>query len=519
MDGSKTATWSNDGMRLTVDGETNINIDNKNIEEVYWDGVKQPQTSKQWAINVKPETAPRDHKLVIKYNINGTKYTSEEIMVSMLAKIDPPTPSKQENLSDVIKFGDENNLGNIVDKNDSTIFSAITQKNARIVDFLQITIEKKDNNKATLKARDDSKSYKGSVDVTYNVVPATVVDLKIELKPTAGTTQPDSDYLSQLDSSKMTNPVNTFYYASSESVITMVKLTESSVITGVVYGCDEQWNKTSQSSNIDPTNGIKLDGGQLGARNGKYLIELENELKQKNIIYLQIAPKQTKEHYFYTTNGKNFEIWANDNGYDNIRGYGASQLNKLFELSKTWKQSLAHLDLKLDNFVVDNIKNFTQNEIDNYKTKLLANVKEQVEKYIPNVVENTDYVISVDNLVAGDWTTSKDVKVQAVDGSTKLLSFTVKTIPVQQKEQAIPLTPDNIKKGGLTGWAIFGIVVGSIAGLVLLGWLFKRFVINPFILKPIREKKEKAFVAKTEKDIAQMKKDDEEWEAKQKGDK
>jgi len=47
-------------------------------------------------------------------------------------------------------------------------------------------------------------------------------------------------------------------------------------------------------------------------------------------------------------------------------------------------------------------------------------------------------------------------------------------------------------------------------GFALFGWLFKRFVVDPFILKPIRKKKEKAFVAKTEKDIAQMKKDDEE---------
>jgi hypothetical protein len=33
---------------------------------------------------------------------------------------------------------------------------------------------------------------------------------------------------------------------------------------------------------------------------------------------------------------------------------------------------------------------------------MVASVKEQVEKYAPNVVENTDYAISVDNLVAGD---------------------------------------------------------------------------------------------------------------------
>ncbi|UNF61725.1 NHL repeat-containing protein [Spiroplasma poulsonii] len=266
VDSSKTQTWTRNDL-IAVDGEVNIDIANPNIDKVVFDNVEQPQISKQWKINVKPETAPRDHNLQVMFTLDGKQYTSE-ITVSMQAKIDPPTPSKQENISDVIKFADENNLGNIVDNNDSTIFSAITQKNARIVDFLQIEISKKDNHSVTLTAKKDSKSYKGTVDVKYNVVPATTVDLKIELKPTAPNTTVVNDYLGQIDTSNITNPVNTFYYASSESVITMVKPTVSSVITGVVYGCDEQWNKTSQSSTIDPTSGIKLDGSQLATTNG-----------------------------------------------------------------------------------------------------------------------------------------------------------------------------------------------------------------------------------------------------------
>lgn len=123
----------------------------------------------------------------------------------------------------------------------------------------------------------------------------------------------------------------------------------------------------------------------------------------------------------------------------------------MFELSATWKRSLAHLDLKLDNFVVNDIKNVTQDEINIYKTKLLDDVKLQVEKCDPDVVENIDYKIITDNLVADDLTTRKDVKVQAVDGSTKLLSFTAKIILVQQKEQPSPpsptTTPDNNKGG------------------------------------------------------------------------
>ncbi|MBW3059311.1 DUF3688 domain-containing protein [Spiroplasma poulsonii] len=523
---NKTATWSNDGMRLTVDGETNINIDNPNVEEVYWNGVKQNMLDHKVNINVKPETSEKTHKLVIKYDINGTKYTSEIIDVVMAAKIELPNPIVPKQLSELINNTD---LGNIDNNSDEKIKAKIIEKNSLAIDFSQVKITGKTDTQATLSAIEGSKSYKGSVDIKYNFVPTIVVKAKIDLTSTASGVQIDKDYLGQIDTSNLTNPVNTFYYANGKIVIKIKQPPTSRVVTGFLYGCDENWNKTSQSTPIDPVSGLEIDAGQYDSNDGRYLIELQHQdFPTKNNYYLQVSEKQKVEHYWDTPNGKQFEQWAQDQeqGYDNIRGSSASQLNNLFEVSKTWKQSLKHLDLKLDNFVVDNIKNVIQDEIDNYKSKLLASVKEQVEKYAPDVVENIDYVISVDNLVAGDWTTSKDVKVQAVDGSTKLLSLTTKTIPVQQKEPPTPPTPpnpkptpDNNKKLGLTGWAIVGIVVGSLLGFALFGWLFKRFVVDPFILKPIRKKKEKAFVAKTEKDIAQMKKDDEEWEAKQRGDK
>ncbi|AXF97295.1 DUF3688 family protein [Spiroplasma phoeniceum] len=501
---NKTAKWSNAGMRLTVDGELNIDIDNKNIEEVYWDGTKQKILDHKVNINVKPETSEKTHKLLIKYDINGTKYTSEEIEVVMAAKINPPATSKQENLSELIKTTD---LGNILDNNDNTIFSAITQKNARTVDFSQIKITDKTDTQATLSAIEGSKSYHGSVDVKYNVVSATTVDLKIDVTSTASGIQIDSDYLAQLDSSKMTNKVDTFYYSNGKSTIKIKQPSTGNFITGIVYGCDEKWNKTSQSSNIDPTTGLEIDKGQYGSVDGRYLIELQHKdlPTHTKAIYLQISEKQKIEHYWDTPKGKQFEIWAEDNGEKNIRGYGASQLNNLFAVSKTWKQSLAHLDLKLDNFVVDNIKNVSQDEIDTYKTKMLASVKEQVENYVPDVVENTDYKILVDNLVSGDWTTSNDVKVQAVNGSTKLLSFAIKTIPVQQKEQATPLTstPDNNKKEGDSKLWIIGVVAGVLAGLGLAYLLFKRFVFDKYIYPKIIARRHNKLVEQIKKEEAE----------------
>ncbi|WP_257986861.1 DUF3688 family protein [Spiroplasma melliferum] len=102
VENNKTATWSNAGMRLTVDGETNININNSNVEEVYWDGAKQNMLGGKVNINVKPETSEKTHKLVIKYDINGTKYTSEDIDVVMAAKIEPTTIVEQQKVISLI---------------------------------------------------------------------------------------------------------------------------------------------------------------------------------------------------------------------------------------------------------------------------------------------------------------------------------------------------------------------------------------------------------------------------------
>jgi hypothetical protein len=54
-------------MQLTVDGEFKMDINNDlNTEEVYWDGVLWPQSSKYWQVIVKPLSEAKDYKLVIK---------------------------------------------------------------------------------------------------------------------------------------------------------------------------------------------------------------------------------------------------------------------------------------------------------------------------------------------------------------------------------------------------------------------------------------------------------------------
>jgi len=70
VDSSKTKTWTRPDL-LSVDGEVNIDIANPNIDKVLFDNVEQPQTRKNWKINVKPETAPRDHNLQVMFTLDG----------------------------------------------------------------------------------------------------------------------------------------------------------------------------------------------------------------------------------------------------------------------------------------------------------------------------------------------------------------------------------------------------------------------------------------------------------------
>ncbi|WP_338982131.1 adhesin [Spiroplasma endosymbiont of Eupeodes luniger] len=331
-DNSKKKTWTHPDL-ITVDGVLNIAIANPNIDKVIFDNVQQSQTNKQWTINVKPEIAPRDHRLQVSFTLDGKPYTSE-ITVSIQAKIEAPAPGVKQNLRALVK---NTELENLFDNNNETIMAAINQKNANAIDDTsQLEITNKEGSKATLTAKPDSTSYAGSVEVTYNVVPATIVDLQIELQPITSEAIVVKDYVGQIDPTNIPNPVQTFFYANSESTITIKKPTARIVITGFVYGCDAQWNKTVQSINIDETNGIKLDGSQLDTKNGKYVVELGDNLGHTNNLYLQIAPEKAIKNYFDTDNGKQFAIWAQANGHDNIRGTSARRLNNLFAAIQTW---------------------------------------------------------------------------------------------------------------------------------------------------------------------------------------
>jgi predicted RNase H-like HicB family nuclease len=486
---TKTKTWTRSDL-LSLDGELNIDIANPNIDKVFFDNIQQPQTNKHWIINIKPEIMPRDHNLKVMFTLDGKQYTSE-VTVSMQAKIALPSLSVKQNLSNLIKKTD---LGNILDNNDNTIFAAVNQKNSNVVDdFSQITIEKKDGQFATLTAKLDSKSYKNSVDVKYNVVPITVVDLQIDVTPTSSTTTVIKNYLGQINTSNLTNPVNTFYYANSENKITLIKPTPNSVITGIVYGCDDKWNKTLQLNTIDPTNGIKLDGSQLNTKDGKYVIELSDNLGHINNVYLQINEyiKDIKE-YWNTDNGKQFEIWAKANGYDNIRGYSASQLNKLFADSKKWQQLAS--DSQFASAVAKWFKTNGKLSLKEPLTK--EQIVMQLTIQIPNdikipTVNTGNYDI---NKISFELNKSEFNSNDKINITIKYNNAIAEKFTLQIKDSN---TPDNKKDGDIKLWIIS--VVGILMGFSLAYWFFKRFVFNKYIYSKIIARRHNKLVEQIKK--------------------
>lgn len=191
------------------------------------------------------------------------------------------------------------------------------------------------------------------------------------------------------------------------------------------------------------------------------------------------------------------------NGYDNIRGSSASQLNKLFAESKNWQQIAS--DSQFASAVADWFK--TNGKLSSTepltKEQVIEQLKTQISRDIKIDEANTsNYDVNKVSFVLNQSEFKPNDKVKI---TVKYNNALAEQFTLQIKDSN---TPDN-KKDGLGIWTIFGIVLGSLAGLALLGWLFKRFVINPFILKSIREKKEKAWRIREDKALAEIQAEEE----------
>ncbi|KAF0849863.1 Adhesion Related Protein [Spiroplasma poulsonii] len=62
-----------------------------------------------------------------------------------------------------------------------------------------------------------------------------------------------------------------------------------------MYSCDENWQKNGEQDTIDLTNDIKLDGSQLDTYQGQYLIETEDNAKNKSSYYVVINKDTEKD--------------------------------------------------------------------------------------------------------------------------------------------------------------------------------------------------------------------------------
>lgn len=140
-------------------------------------------------------------------------------------------------------------------------------------------------------------------------------------------------------------------------------------------------------------------------------------------------------------------------------------------------------------------------------------VVEQLNKQIPSDIKipeinTSNYDVNKVSFVLNQTEFNPNDKVNIV---IKYNNATSKQFTLQIKDSN---APDNNKKSGLGTWAIFGIVVGSLAGLVLLGWLLWKFVVDRFILGPIRDKKQKAWRIREDKALAEIEAEEEAEKAK-----
>ncbi|WP_338954994.1 hypothetical protein [Spiroplasma endosymbiont of Polydrusus cervinus] len=263
------------------------------------------------------------------------------------------------------------------------------------------------------------------------------------------------------------------YYSDTKVKVSLSKPTGSTTITAQIFGLDEKWEKNKKVFQIFDNQTHNLDGSQLETYQGHYLIETEDNAKNKSSYHVIINKNNSTLNFWDTEQGKTFYQWANSNGYNkNIKKLNATELNKIIKDSTNW-QKLAS-DSQFSNAVAEWFK--TNGKLASKESLIAEQVIEQLKTEIPSSiiihgVNTSNYDVNKVRFEVNKSESKPNDKVNIVIkyGSEKSNSF---TLQIQSKNP-----PDSNKKG-LTGWAIIGIVVGSLLGLLILGWLFKKFVVR-----------------------------------------
>ncbi|RUP75117.1 hypothetical protein D6D54_08985 [Spiroplasma poulsonii] len=257
------------------------------------------------------------------------------------------------------------------------------------------------------------------------------------------------------------------YYSDTEVKVSLNKPTGSTVQSGVVYGLNDNWQKNGQTVNI--TGDVSLNATMLNSYQGRFLVETKDSAGNSSFYYIALNKDNLTPNFWDTDQGQQFYEWASLNGYnESIKKLNAIQLNKIINESKNWQQIAT--DSQFATALAEWFK--TNGKLVSKEPLTKDQVVEQLKTQIPNDIKidgvnTSNYDINKVSFVLNQTEFNPNDKVNIVIkyNNAKSEQFTL-----QIKDSN---APDN-KKGGLTGLAIVGIVVGSLTGLVLLGWLFKK---------------------------------------------
>ncbi|RUO86059.1 hypothetical protein, partial [Spiroplasma endosymbiont of Megaselia nigra] len=317
----------------------------------------------------------------------------------------------------------------------------------------------------------DGKSYTGQI-----IVSSLLSQPSITVKKNTSLFGDVASYVYQVPTNDKVGDViltSDLYYSDTEVKVSLNKPNGSTLQSGIFYGLNDKWQKNGQQ--LDITGDVSLNATMLNSYQGLFLVETKDSADNSGFYYIALNKDNLTPNFWDTTQGQQFYEWASLNGYnESIKKLNVTELNKIINESKNWQQLAS--DSQLANAVTDWFK--TNGKLSSKESLTKEQVIEQLKTQIPSTVKidgvnNSNYDV---NKVSFELKQSEFKPNEQVKITVKYNNATSEQFTLQIKDSK---RPDNNKKSGLSGWSIVGIVIGSLLGLFILGWLFKRFVVDP----------------------------------------
>ncbi|WP_338987881.1 hypothetical protein [Spiroplasma endosymbiont of Dasysyrphus albostriatus] len=322
----------------------------------------------------------------------------------------------------------------------------------------------------------DSKKYNSEI-----IVSSLLTTPTISINKTIGGSVKDYSGIlpnaSNIGDIPLTNDV---FYSKTAVEVKLEKPTLTTSLTGIVYGLNQNWEKNGESKNFDLTSMYKIDGSQLNAYLGRYLIETSDDIGNNQFYYLVVSNDENNKisDFWITNEGNYFYDWAFLNGIDKekIKNFKSLALNNIIKQSINWNKKLA-TNQELSNAIEEYISKNNKIEIKNLisEDELIDKIKMMLPKFvnIPNEYTNNFDISKITFKIVKKITTNQfkpnDVVSVTVfyNGVQSLKSFELK----------IEKQSDN--NGGLSFLVWFGIIIASILVFIVVPYCIYKFYILP----------------------------------------